>query len=101
MATLCPLCKKANLTKKENNPKDVRCANYHPKKVDGEFINTGECDFHINFKSNWGMLDTTKIIQLVGGKKLKNSKGDTIELDLENSEFFTNIDFVTDKFVEI
>lgn len=48
MATLCPLCEKANLTQKEKNPKDVRCANYKPKKIYGEFVNQGTCDFHIN-----------------------------------------------------
>ena len=101
MATLCPLCKKANLTQKANNPKDVRCSNYRPKKIDGEFVNTGECDFHINFKSNWGTLDAKKIVSIVNGNKLKNKDGATISLDLENTDFYTKIEFSEDVFVEV
>jgi len=101
MATLCPLCKTANLTQKEKNPKDVRCANYKPKKVDGEFINQGACDFHINFKSSWGMLNTKTILELVDGKEKENKDGATISLDLDNTDFFTGIEYVDDNFVEL
>jgi len=101
MATQCPLCQKANLTQKENNPKDVRCSNYKPKKVNGEFVNTGSCDFHINYKSTWGTLDAKKIIALVNEKTLKNKDGATISLDLDNEDFFTKIEFAEEKFVEI
>jgi len=101
MATLCPLCEKANLTQKEKNPKDVRCANYKPKKIDGEFVNQGTCDFHINFKSNWGTLDTKKVLDIVTGKELENKDGAIISLDLDNTDFYTNIRYQEDKFVEL
>jgi len=101
MATLCPLCKKANLIQKEKNPKDVRCANYKPKKIDGEFVNTGSCDFHINFKSNWGTLNTKIILDLVNGKSIENKDGAIISLDLENTDFFTKIEYPDENFVEL
>jgi len=101
MATKCPLCEKANLTQKEKNPKDVRCLNYKPRKIEGEFINQGTCDFHINFKSNWGILNTQKILELVNGKELENKDGAIISLDLDNTDFFTGIEYPDDKFVEL
>jgi len=91
MATTCPKCKKQNLKKGE---KMVYCEEYRPKKVGESWANEGKCDFRINFANRvWGSsLSAGDVKALVDGKKLRNKKGDKMELDLE-SEYFTKIEF--------
>lgn len=92
MATVCPLCKKGTLKKGD---KMVYCDEYKPKKEGKDWINNGECEFHIpyNQKAFGRTLTANDIKKLVEGGTLKNAKGDTLELDIENTEFFTRITF--------
>ncbi len=92
MATICPLCGKGTLKVGE---KMVYCSERIIKRDGKDFFNDGECDFHIGFKQKiFGRDLTPKDIKaLVEGKTIKNKKGDVLRLDLENTEFFTSIDF--------
>jgi hypothetical protein len=93
MATNCPLCSTGKLKK---GAKMVYCENYKPQKEGNEWFNNGECEFHLPFANKvFGRtLKDSDIKQLLEGKTIKNSKGDTMTLDLD-SEYFTRIDFAT------
>ena len=92
MATECPKCKKGILKKGD---KMVYCSENKPKKKDdGSWGNEGTCDFRITYTNKvFGKtLTAGDIKKLVDGGILKNSKGDTMTLDLE-SEYYTKIEF--------
>ena len=97
MGRLCPVCGKKNV---KVNPEEtmVYCEEYKVTKVDGEFVNQGDCDFHIPFKQKiWGTSLTKKdMVALIEGKTLKNPKGDKMTLDLD-SPYFTHIEFAEKK----
>lgn len=91
--TVCPLCGKGIL----KNRKDamIYCDGYKPQKDGKEWYNTGSCDFHIPYNQKvFGRKLTVKDMKdLIAGKQLKNPKGDILELDLENPDFFTKLTF--------
>ena len=90
---VCPLCGKGTI--KNRKDKMVCCDGYKPQKEGSEWFNTGECDFHIpyNQKAFGKQLTKNEMNMLLNGQVLKNKKGDTLTLDLENPDFFTKIDF--------
>jgi len=86
----CPICK-AKLKKVDTM---VFCENYKPTKTQsGEWINEGSCEFRITFNNKvFGKLTPQNIKDMLEQKKVKNKKGDTIELDT-SSQYFTKITF--------
>ena len=90
----CPICK-SKLKKVESM---VFCENYKPAKDEnGTWKNDGTCEFRITFANKvFGTLKTDDIKKMLNGEKVKNKKGDTIELDT-NSQYFTKITFAKKK----
>ena len=86
----CPVCQ----GKLKKTDAMVFCENYKPiKNQDGSWSNDGSCEFRITFSNKvFGTLKTDDIKKMLAGEKVKNKKGDTIELDL-NSQYFTKITF--------
>ncbi|OCR87756.1 hypothetical protein CFT12S00416_07990 [Campylobacter fetus subsp. testudinum] len=85
MATVCPLCGKGTLKQSE---KMVYCTNYTPKKLGNEWVNTGQCDFHIafNFKAFGKILTKEDVRELINGKKIENEKGDKASLNINTKD---------------
>lgn len=91
---ICPICS-SQLKKGENM---VFCQNFKPKKIGNDFVNDGTCDFKINLKNKFfGALSVEDVKNLLAMSKVKNKKGDSIELDLKNKEFYTKITFAEKK----
>ena len=94
----CPLCKTGTLKKKIGVM--IYCDGYQPQKEGNDWFNAGTCDFHVAFnqqKTLGRVLDDNEIRSLIEGKPLRNKKGDTLELDLTNTKFFTKMTYAEDK----
>ena len=92
----CPLCKTGTIKKGDRM---VYCDGYQAKKDGNTWFNAGTCDFHISFnqKGLGRTLDDDEMRDLLNGKVLRNPKGDTLQLDIENKPFFTKMVFMEDK----
>ncbi len=91
MATMCPKCKEGTLKVGE---KMVRCSGYEPEKdAQGVWHNKGNCDFRIPFENKlFGKITKEQVKELIEGKTIKNKKGDTMVMDLEN-QYLVKIEF--------
>lgn len=99
MAKICPLCNEKNLG---YDDKKLCCSGYKPMKDGKEWYNGGDCDFHINFKNkSFGTLKLQDVINIIDGNKVRNKNGDTIELDLTNTQYFTKIVKAEKAFTEL
>jgi len=100
MSSKCPLCQSGVKLRKsdDNKPSMVYCESYKLEKEGDNFVNKGTCDFHLNFKNKrFGELTTEQMKSLIGGQKIANKKGDALELDLSNKEYFTKFTKVEDE----
>lgn len=93
--TPCPLCSEGNL---KVNDSMIYCENRKMKPSGRDFYNEGTCDFHLFFKNKlFGKsLSISDVKRLLKGESIRNAKGDTLTLDLDN-DFFTRIDFAEKK----
>lgn len=90
----CPLCGNHDLLLRKGTM--IYCPDYKPQKEGNEWINTGNCDFHIAFnqKAFGKKLTDSEMRKLLEGGDLVNSKGDTMSLDLtQENGFFTTINW--------
>lgn len=94
--TTCPLCGKGILRLKQGAY--VYCEHYKPTKEGKEWVNGGDCDFHVNFKQKAFGRDLTMadMKKLIAGETLKASNGNTMILNVDN-QFFTEITFAEKK----
>jgi hypothetical protein len=96
----CPKCKSALSLVKDSEtgkPTRIRCTKQKTEKKGNEFIETGECDFRVAFKTKIYSIDIEQMKKLVANEKVE-FKGGSIELDLTNS-FFTKVT-LKDKYTE-
>ena len=92
MSTKCPICQSGMKMRKneDGKPSMVYCDGYKLEKENESFVNKGSCDFHINFRSKmFGEVTTEQMKTLLSSQKIVNKKGDMLELDLKNKEYFT------------
>jgi endogenous inhibitor of DNA gyrase (YacG/DUF329 family) len=94
MATPCPICGKGL----KKNETAVFCSgNQRQKNERGEWFNAGDCEFRVPFENKiFGKITPEQIRDLLAGKAVKNKKGDSMVLDLEN-KYFTKIVFAEKK----
>ncbi|MDR0467640.1 MAG: hypothetical protein LBG67_02180 [Campylobacteraceae bacterium] len=88
----CPLCE-AML---EVNDSGVYCKKREIEERGTSFINVGDCDFHISFKSQAfkKQLSRADIKKLIKGKTITDTEGNKMSLDLsQDNGFYTYIEF--------
>lgn len=95
MARTCPKCgSPLNLVNdaETKQPVRIRCTKQQTEKKGESFVETGECDFKINFKTKMYDIDKKAMGDLIDGKEIPIGNNNSMKLDV-NEKMFTKINF--------